>query len=239
MADYGSFCPIALGSEVLADRWTPLVLRELILGNTRFNDIARGLPGIPRSLLVKRLQHLERKGVIVRQPLASGRGSTYHLTAAGRDLEGIVMAIGHWAVRWLYHELHPRDIDAVTLTWWMHRRVDHTNVPDERVVVEFAHTAPERLALWMLFDRGDVSVCLKHPGVDADVVVTASTPDLGDVFAGVSTWSTAVDAGIIRVDGPPRLVRALPRWFLWSPFGPATRAAGQSATRAKAITTMS
>ncbi|HEX4905209.1 MAG TPA: helix-turn-helix domain-containing protein [Acidimicrobiales bacterium] len=223
MPDYGRFCPVALGSEVLADRWTPLILRELILGNTRFNDIARGLAGISRSLLVQRLRHLERHGVVELWPSPSGRGNEYHLTPAGKDLEPVVEAIGKWAIEWLFDDLQPHEVDPVTLTWWMHRRVDAEQLPPGRVVVQFDHTAPERMSIWMVLDRGEASVCVQHPGFEPDVVVTTTTPALAEVFQGYEPWSRAVTSGAIRVDGPPKLTRALPRWYLWSPFADATR----------------
>lgn len=199
-------------------------MRELILGNTRFNDIARGLPGISRSLLVQRLKHLERKGVLERWPLPLGKGYEYHLTPAGRDLEPVVMALGRWAVQWLFHELRPADVDAVTLTWWMHRRIDPAELPTSRVVLQFDHTAPQRQSIWMVLDRGDASVCLQHPGFEPDVIVTATTEALADVFSGFDTWARAVNTEVIRVAGPSKLVRSLPRWFLWSPFATDVRA---------------
>jgi DNA-binding HxlR family transcriptional regulator len=224
MADYGRFCPVALGSEVMADRWTPLIVRELVLGNTRFNDIARGLPGISRSLLVQRLRHLERMGVVDLWPSPTGRGNEYHLTPAGKDLEGVVMALGRWAVQWLFDDLRPEEVDAVNLLWWMHRRIDETQLPDARVVIEFAHTAPKRTAIWMVLDRGEASVCLQHPGFDPDLVVTTTTPALAEVFSGVTTWANALLSGSIRIDGPPSLARRLPKWFLGSPFADVTAA---------------
>ena len=224
MPDYGRFCPVALGSEVLADRWTPLIMRELILGNTRFNDIARGLPGISRSLLVQRLRHLERKGVLETWPSPTGRGHEYRLTPAGRDLEEVVIALGRWAVEWLFDDLRPHEVDAVTLTWWMHRRVDVERLPPGRVVVEFNHTGPERQLIWVVLDRGEASVCIQHPGFDSDVIVTATTPALAEVFQGFDTWANALGRERIKVDGPPRLVKALPRWFLASPFADVTEA---------------
>jgi DNA-binding HxlR family transcriptional regulator len=222
--DYGSFCPIALGTEVLADRWTPLIMRELILGNTRFNDIARGLPGISRSLLVQRLRHLERKGVIETWPATSGRGSEYHLTPAGKDLEPVIIALGKWAVEWLYDDLANDDVDAVTLMWWFHRRVDVARVPPARVVVQFDHTKPVKQTLWLVLDRGDASMCLQHPGFDSDVIVTTTTPDLADVFSGHVSWRDAVSNGTMAVAGSPKLLRAMPTWFLLSPFVDETRA---------------
>jgi DNA-binding HxlR family transcriptional regulator len=222
--DYGRFCPVSLASDVLADRWTLLIVRELVLGNTRFNDIARGLPGISRSLLAQRLRHLERKGVIELWPSPTGKGHEYHLTAAGKDLEGVVVAVGRWAVEWLLDEAQPHDVDPVQLTWWMHRRMDEEVLPQDRVVVQFDHTAPERKSVWIVVDRGEPSVCMQHPGFEPDVIVTTTTPALAEVFQGYTTWADAVRGGALRIDGPPRLVRALPEWFLWSPFADVTRA---------------
>ncbi len=224
MGDYGRFCPISLGSAVLADRWTPLIVRELILGNTRFNDIARGLPGISRSLLVQRLRHLERKGVVEMWPSPTGRGSEYHLTPAGRDLQGVVETLGRWAVQWLFDDLEPHEVDPVTLMWWMHRRIDAAQFPPHRVVIQFDHTEPTRKSIWMVLERGEASVCVQHPGFDADLLVVMPTPALAEVFSGLETWAHAVTQGRIRIEGPPALVKAFPRWFLWSPFADVTQA---------------
>ena len=218
MPDYGRYCPVAIASEVIADRWTPLILRELVLGNVRFNDIARGMPGISRSLLVSRLRHLERKGVVETWPSASGKGHEYHLTPAGKDLEQIIESLGKWAVTWFLDEIHIHEIDPVTLMWWMHRRIRPDRFPPHRTVVEFRHTAPKQQTIWLVLERGDASICTSHPGFDVDLVVTATTPALSEVFNGYTHWAHAVDAGAIVVEGPPRLVKALPTWFLWSPF---------------------
>lgn len=211
-----------MSSEVLADRWTPLIVRELVLGNTRFNEIARGLPGISRTLLTQRLRHLERRGVVRTLPATAGRGSEYHLTPAGRDLQVVLEAMGRWAVEWLYDEFDD-DVDAVTLMWWMHRLVDRDSLPGGRVVIEFRHTAPERVSIWLVLDRGEPSVCMQHPGTDSDLVVTTPTSALARVFSGVDRWASAVSRGDIEVDGTPALVRALPTWFLWSPWAEQTR----------------
>ena len=218
MPDYGRYCPVSMGSEVLADRWTPLVVRELLLGNTRFNDIARCLPGISRSLLVQRLRHLERCGVVETWPSPTGRGSEYHLTPAGKDLFDVIEALGRWAVSWRHEEFSMDDVDAVQLMWWMHRQVIADALPPGRVVVQFDHTAPVRQSIWVVLDRGEASVCLQHPGFDADVVVAMPTPVLASVFAGAVTWREAISSERLVVSGPPALVRALPRWFDLSPW---------------------
>jgi len=222
MPDYGRFCPVALSSEVIADRWTPLIVRELILGNTRFNDIARGLPGISRTLLAQRLRHLERRGVLDTWPSPTGRGSEYHLTPAGKDLEPVLEAMGKWAVEWLYEDFED-DVEAVTLMWWMHRRVAEDGLPPERVIVEFDHTAPVATTIWLVLDRGEPSVCMQHPGADPDLVVRMTTPTLARVFSGAERWSSALANGDLEVAGPPGLAKKLPTWFLWSPFLEHTR----------------
>jgi DNA-binding HxlR family transcriptional regulator len=221
--DYGQYCPVSLASEVLADRWTPLILRELCLGSTRFNDIERGLPGISRTLLAQRLKHLERKGVLIRQPARAGRGSEYHLTEAGRDLEPVIMAMGEWAVRWLFAEPLPEDVDPVTLTWWMHRRVARDRLPDRRVVIQFDYQGPRAVVIWLVLDRGEPSVCVRHPGFDTDVLVKTDPVSFMRVFAGIDELSDAVRAGRVVIEGPPSLTRGFGRWFEWSPFAPAVR----------------
>lgn len=218
MPDYGRYCPVAIASEVIADRWTPLILREMVLGNVRFNDIARGMPGISRSLLVARLRHLERKGVVETWPSASGKGSEYHLTPAGKALEPILDALGRWAVEWFLDQLHVEEIDPVTLTWWMHRRIRPDRFPPHRTVVEFRHTAPKQQTVWLVLEQGGASVCTSHPGFEVDVVVSAPTAALAEVFNGYTHWVHAVEAGAIEISAAPRLVKAFPSWFLWSPF---------------------
>ncbi|WP_114423288.1 winged helix-turn-helix transcriptional regulator [Nocardioides houyundeii] len=224
MAEYGRYCPVSIATEILADRWTPLIVRELVLGNTRFNDIARGLPGISRTLLVNRLRHLERRGILDTWPSPAGHGREYHLTAAGRDLERVIEVLGTWAIDWFFDEVRPEEVDAVTLVWWMHRRVDPSALPPHRVVVRFHFTGEQPQSLWMLLDRGEPSVCLTSPGFDDDVVVVTTIPTLSDVFHGRRSWTAAVAAEDIEVCGQPRLAAALPRWFVWSPFAEATRA---------------
>ncbi|MGW1340729.1 winged helix-turn-helix transcriptional regulator [Kribbella sp. NPDC002412] len=221
MRDYGQYCPVALASEVLADRWTPLIVRELVLGSRRFNDIDRGLPGISRTLLKQRLNHLERKGVLELVPVA--RGHEYQLTPAGRDLEGVIMSIGEWAVRWMFSEPQPREVDPVTLTWWMSRRVDFGKLPGQRVTVEFEYRGDDPTRIWLILDRREASVCTDHPGFDSDVVLTTEPVGLMRVFSGIVSLTQATRDGTVTLAGPPRLLKALPTWFLWSPFAPAVR----------------
>lgn len=218
MRDYGQYCPVALGSEVIADRWTPLILREMVLGSTRFNDIERGLPGISRTLLQQRLLHLERKGVAERRPASAGHGSEYHLTPAGQELESVIMALGEWTVRWLFAEPEPADADPTTLTWWMHRRVAYEALPDRRVTIEFDYRGAAATHIWLVLDRGEPSVCLKHPGFDTDVLVTTDALSMLRVFSGITPLQQALADGTVALAGPPALTRRFGDWFSWSPF---------------------
>ena len=210
---------MSLATEVLADRWTPMIVRELVLGNTRFNDIARGLPGISRSLLTQRLRHLEKRGVVERWPAAGGRASEYHLTPAGKDLERVIDALGRWAIEWLFDDLYPHEVDphhADVVDAPAHRP---DGFPEGRVVLEFAFTAPDPKTVWLVLERGEVSVCHQHPGFDTDVLLRATTAAYSDVFNGAADLGGVGASGAIEVVGPTRLVRALPTWFLWSPCG--------------------
>jgi len=222
MKDYAQYCPVALASGVIAERWTPLIIRELVIGGRRFNEIDRGLPGISRSLLKQRLDHLERKGVVERVDL-QGRGHEYRLTPAGRDLEGVIMAVGEWAVRWMFSEPEPRDVDPVTLTWWMSRRTVVEELPDDRTVVQFDYAGDDPTRIWIVLERREASVCTEPPGFDSDVVVSTDPVGLMRVFSGITSYAAALEQGTIALEGPPRLTRALPTWFAWSPFAPAVR----------------
>lgn len=223
MKDYVQYCPVALASSVLAERWTPLIVRELVLGGRRFNEIDRGLPGISRSLLKQRLDHLERKGVVTRVELRNGGGHEYQLTPAGRDLEGVIMAVGEWAVRWMFSEPEPREVDPVALTWWMSRRVEADAVPEHRTIVEFDYRGDEPTRIWIVMERHETSVCTDPPGFEVDVVVATEPVELMRVFSGIVSYHEAVSSGAISVLGPAHLTRAVPHWFAWSPFAPAVR----------------
>lgn len=232
MAEYGDYCPVNMATEVVADRWTPLIVRELLLGSTRFNEIARSLPGISRTLLVQRLRHLERRGVVETWPAPSGRGHEYHLTQAGRELEEVIDALGRWAIEWLYEGMKPHTVPPTTLMWWMHLRTEPRNFPPRRTVMEFRFREPSE-TVWLLLDRGTSSVCVKHPGFETDVVASATTATFAEVFQGVRGWRQAVLAGDIEVQGLPQVTRAVPTWFLWSPWADAARERSERARRSR------
>ena len=133
------------------------------------------------------------------------------------------MALGEWTVRWRFTDPEAADVDPVTLTWWMHRRVDADRLPDRRVVIEFDYRGADATQIWLVLDRGDPSVCVKHPGFDSDVIVTTDTVSMMRVFSGIDTLAEAAAKGSIDLAGMPALTRGFGHWFLWSPFVPAVR----------------
>jgi len=231
MADYNQYCPVARATEILADRWTPLIIRELLAGSEHFNDIERGLPGISRSLLASRLRHLEDTGVIERQSGDRPNLTAYHLTAAGRDLQVIVERMGAWGVRWAFGEPKPEELDPVLLVWKMHQRIRRYLLPSTRVVIEFDFSGPHGRRIWLVLLPTDVSVCLKPPGFDPDLVLHADLAFFHRVWLGAIDYDVAVRCGRITIDGPRPLVRQLPKWFSWSPMARFVRAERESGRR--------
>jgi DNA-binding HxlR family transcriptional regulator len=219
MRNYGQYCPIARASAVLAQRWTPIILRNLLNGCTTFTDIAEGAPGMPRSLLTSRLRELERVGVVWSEANPSGRGSLYYPTAAGQDLKELLYALGTWGERWL--ELAPEDVDPYVVLWaWCEWYLERDRLPAHRVVVQFEFPDQPLSSrwFWLVFDGERSEVCRKDPGHEVDLVVEAESMALAEWHLGRVEWNDALRAGRIRVAGPSRLGRMLPTWNRRSAF---------------------
>ena len=226
MSGYGQFCPVAKASEVLAERWTPLVVRELLCGSHRFNELQRGVPLMSRSLLAKRLRELERARVIERRRGADGRGSEYHLTEAGEELRPIIMGLGAWGQRWARSELSRADLDPRLLMWDMQRNIETEALPAHRVVVRFRFTDPAPglpRVTWLILDRDQVDVCYKDPGFEVDVVVVGRLRALVAVWMGDTSMAAVIRARELLVEGPRDLVRAFPGWLRRSIFASVDR----------------
>lgn len=228
MRSYGQYCPVAKAAELLADRWTVLIVRDLLLGVSHFNDLGRGLPGISRALLAQRLRRLERAGVVERRVTGNGRATEYRLTPAGRELQRLVDVLTEWGARWAFGDPDPADLDPVLLLWWMRGRVHRDRLPPQQVVVQFDFRGARTRTLWLLLDRRDVSVCRQHPGFEVDLLVTAEIAALFRVWLGRDTLAEAMRRDLIQLDGSPTLTRAFPGWFAWSPVAEVVRAAGAS-----------
>jgi DNA-binding HxlR family transcriptional regulator len=224
VAKYNQYCPVARASEIFADRWTPLIIRELVLGSRHFNEIERGLPGISRSLLVSRLRHLEDSGVIERHQGNRSNVTEYLLTEAGNGLKAVIEQLGAWGVKWAFGEPRAAELDPALLLWKIHQRIHRHELPPGRTVVQFDVTGRKCRRLWLVLTPQEISVCLKPPGFDSDLLVRSDVLSLYRVWFGHIDYHSAVARGEIVVEGPPHLVRALPRWFMWSPMARFVRA---------------
>jgi DNA-binding HxlR family transcriptional regulator len=218
MRGYGQFCPIAVASEIFAERWTPLVVRELFCGSRRFNELVQGLPRTPKSVLVQRLRSLEAAGVIERAENTTTRAVEYTLTPAGLELAEIVLLLGDWGKRWGDVEIHAGNLDPELLMWDMHRRLEIDLLPDRKVVVQVDMTGAHRKSYWLVVERPSPSVCWADPGFDVDLAVTADAIALHRLWLGRIDWATAVREGWIGLDGPEELRRGFPTWLKLSVF---------------------
>ncbi len=212
-ASYGQFCPVAKAMELLDERWTMLVIRELIAGSRHFNELRRGLPRMSPTLLSKRLQQLVSAGVVDRRP--DGAEVQYLLTPAGHELKPILMALGAWGVRWI-GELGDRDLDPKLLMWDMHRNVDYAAVPGKRTVVrfQFHSVGPQLRDWWLVITSAETDVCDSDPGYETDVVVRTGLRTMTEIWLGDLSWKHALRSGALEIDGPKALSRAVPSWFI-------------------------
>jgi DNA-binding HxlR family transcriptional regulator len=213
MRNYGQFCPIARGSEILAERWTPIILRNMLLGCRTFNEIAAGAPGLSRALLTRRLRELEHAGVVRIRPKPDGHGSLYEPTPAGRDLQGVLDALAGWAERWM--ELTHRHADPDFVLWsWSQSFVRHDLLPDRRVVVRFEFARDgRRVRIWQLIQGREIELCRFDPGFGEDLIVRIEDPlTFAQWHMGLVDWAAALRSGGVRVSGPRGLGRALPTW---------------------------
>jgi DNA-binding HxlR family transcriptional regulator len=234
MRSYAQYCPVAKASEILGDRWTLLIVREMLGGATGFNELQRGLPGISRPVLSDRMRALERAEVIERRTGPKGRTLDYRLSTAGRDLEPVVQAIGEWGATWSVTEPRPDELDPYLLIVWMARHVDRQRLPAARTVVQFDFRAPKQ-RYWMVLEPAEVSVCLQHPGFDVDFEVIADTATLYRIYLGRAELGGAIRAGQLTMIGPSALQRGFGRWFTWSAFAPASRTAPERRTAASRL----
>jgi DNA-binding HxlR family transcriptional regulator len=208
MTTYGQYCPIARGAEVFAERWTPVILRNVSMGCRTFTEILEGAPGMSKTLLTDRLRALERYGVLERRPHTRGRGFTYELTDSGLELVEVCAALGRWGARWL--EVAPIHLGPHVVLWNMSRLADLSDLPQRRLVVRFDLTDLARQnRYWLVLETANAEVCLLPPGHPEDLVVTTTSEWLAKWHMGWISLPAAQRRGTIRIEGPRRLARAL------------------------------
>jgi len=215
MRTYGQYCPIARAAEILAERWTPLIVRNIHAGCGTYGEILAGAPGLSHTLLTQRLRHLIKAGIITTTPKVSGPGVRYMLTNAGDDLWPVLLALGAWGERWI--ELRDEHTNPRFLLWtWATTYLARTNLPDQRVVVrfEFADRPDTERAIWLVVQPTDAEVCTKSPGFPDDLVVQTTTMTLAKWHTRQIEWADALRSGQICVTGRRALGRMLPTWNL-------------------------
>lgn len=223
---YGQFCPVALAAEILAERWTPLVVRELLCGSVRFNELQRGVPRMSSALLARRLKELQFAGIVERR---RGEGATfeYHLTPAGRELFPVIEKMGLWAQRWLRHDhVDTANLDPDLLMWDIRRTVVGKAAPrDDRYVVEFRLSGVpiSRRRYWLVFERGVVDLCYRSPGFHVDLFIEATLRLLTQIWLGHIPIDQAVRDGQLHLDGSREDRRAFWAWFALNMFAPSGR----------------
>lgn len=224
MHSYGQYCPVARAVEILGDKWTLLIVRDLVHGVQHFNGLARGLPRLSRGLLSQRLRALQEAGILEPHPPRSGLRHEYRLTPAGQQLRPVIDALLEWGASWALSEPEASELDPVLLMWWMQRRVCAERLPEQRVVVQFDFPEDPRRSYWLVLTRGDVSVCFTPPDFETDVWVRTPLGTLYEIWLGRIPFDSAAARGLIDVRALPALESDFPRWFLWSPAAETVRA---------------
>lgn len=221
-AGYKQFCPVAMAAEVLCTRWTMVLLRELVAGSTRFNDLRRGVPRMSPALLSKRLKDLEAAGIVERVKSPSDRSAhEYHLTKAGMDLRSVVESIGVWGQRWVDAEVSLDNLDPSLLMWDMRRSLNTTPLPNRRSVIEFLYTdLPASQRHWWLIvePTGDVDLCSVDPGYEVDLLVTTKLRPMTSIWMGLSTVKSEQRNKAMALDGDLALAKNMQTWLGLSPF---------------------
>jgi len=228
MKRYGQFCPVAKAAELLTERWTVLILRELTMGSARYNDIRRGVPLISPSVLAQRLKTLVESGILECTQEKTGRSREYKLTAAGEELEPIIQAVGIWGQRWVRNRMHEDDLDASLLMWDMRRSIKPEALPAKRTVIyfEFSDAKQGMRRWWVVVESGEVDLCLQDPGHEVDLAVYTKLYCFTRIWMGDLSLASARSSGKVRLEGEGKLKRTMAQWLGFSSFAP-VRAPGQ------------
>jgi DNA-binding HxlR family transcriptional regulator len=224
---FGQFCPVAVACEVFAERWTPIILREMFAGSQHFNEIHRGIPLISRALLARRLRDLEAAGVVAKEPLPQSRGHRYSLTEAGQEFRPVIEGLGNWGQRWTVR-VDPRHLDAAFLMWNVRRRIARELLPPRRVMLQFkfdgvpASCRGPRI-FWLMLERAQVDLCVEDPGFEVDLYVEADLSAMAKVWLGDESFDAMLRAKEVRLIGARELAKAFPSWLMLSHFAGVAR----------------
>lgn len=214
MAEYGQFCPVAKASDIIGERWTVLILRELLLGTTRYNEFLHGLSRISPTLLSKRLKALEEKGLIVRKRPPGQKSHEYYLTACGRELEPLIELLAVWGMRWARGQLADSELDVEFLMVDLQRRLQTDHLPGGETVLCFTFNELETFKTWWMVACGEeVDLCTENPGKEVDLYINSGVRDMVKVWRGDLTLRKALREKLIRTQGNTHLIRSMPDWL--------------------------
>jgi DNA-binding HxlR family transcriptional regulator len=221
---YGQYCPLSLAVELLCRRWTLIVVSRLLGGCSRFNEIHRGVPRMSPSLLSRRLSELEKAGLVRTRALRGEPGREYLLTAAGRELEPIILQMAVWGQRWA-RDMNDEDLDPGFLVWSMHLRMNTGAMPPGRTVIELSFTGapPDSDHFWLVHRDGQVEMCLKDPELDVDLLVTSDLRIFVEAWRGLRDFPTEIRQRRIRLQGPEELREGFPSWLMLGALAPHER----------------
>jgi DNA-binding HxlR family transcriptional regulator len=219
-AGYGQFCPVAMAAEILCSRWTVLIVRELLCGTRRFNDLRRGVPRMSPTLLSKRLKELEEAGIIKTVPSRRRKGAEYCLTAAGEELRPIIMGLGAWGQRWVQSQLSVKNLDPSLLMWDMRRRLYPEPLPRSRCTIQFhfPDAKPGQQNWWLVIENGEVDLCGFDPGFEINLFVSSSLRALTAIWLGLSSVKVEISRGELELTGEKNVAAAMQQWLGLSTF---------------------
>jgi DNA-binding HxlR family transcriptional regulator len=217
---YGQFCPVAMAAEIVCTRWTALLLRELLAGSTRFNDLHRGVPRMSPALLSKRLKELEAAGVIKRVPAPRDGSPEYRLTPAGEDLKSVVFGLGVWGQRWVEAQTSLRNLDPSLLMWDMRRNLNPTPMPPRRCVIQilYPELPPGKRRWWLVVEHGETDLCSVDPGFEVDLYVATDLRTMTAIWMGLSSVEAEIGAGRLELTGDGGVKASMQQWLGLSPF---------------------
>jgi DNA-binding HxlR family transcriptional regulator len=220
MKSYGQFCPVAKAAELFCERWTPLIVRDLAAGATRFSELHRGVPLMSPTLLSRRLKQLEAEGVVERRPAGKGRTWTYHLTPAGQEFVPLVEGLGVWGQRWSRRQLAENEIDLGLLIWTIESSVKADAFGAKRAVVRLEFTdQPSGKDLWWFVNQdGACELCLKDPGFEVDLYLACSLPDMVYIIRGDLSLSRALSSERLEAIGSTSATKRLVAWLNLGPL---------------------
>jgi len=221
---YGQFCPIAKATEILGERWTFLIIRELLMGGRRFSELQRGLGDVSPALLTARLKAFEAAGLVVRRRINGQRGHEYCPTPACEELKPIIIALGEWSLCWAQHTLADDELDVELLMLYLERSVDPAQLPGRETVIQFTfRDLADQRDWWLLVRDGAVEVCINPPGREIDVFFHAALRAMVEVWMGDRSYRAAILSGDLMVEGEPALTRRISTWLRPSIFAEAKR----------------